>query len=117
MISATSGRACTHAQRIEVAIQQSEKMHPGFRKYVEKERVHPVAEHAAWAEGCAASWTEELYARYFKTVQAPAGNHHHDRRPDQPSTGLVIGAMHSAFHAIADIDRRERERSVTQRSA
>jgi monoamine oxidase len=96
-----------HAARIEAAIAQGEKIHPGYGKYVEG------AVSISWARmnhmcGCAVRWTPELQAQYFKTVQAPAGNHY--LLGDQVSyhPGWQESAVHSAFHAIADIDRRVR---------
>jgi monoamine oxidase len=101
-----------HAQRIETSIEQAEKLHPGFRKYVEKSVSIPW-QNMQHMQGCAASWTPELYAQYFRTVQAPAGNHYMIGDQISYSPGWQVGAMHSAFHAISDIDRREREQRVT----
>jgi monoamine oxidase len=106
----------THAQRLEAAIRQGEKLHPGYRGYVEKGVSIPW-QNMNHMQGCAPSWTPELMAQYFKTIQAPVGNHYLVGDQVSYSPGWQVGAMHSAFHAIADIDRRERERSVTRASA
>ena len=94
-------------QRIEAAIQQGEKLHPGYRTYVENGVSIP------WHRmnhmlGCSARWDEDTRARCFKRLQAPVGNHY--LMGDQLSyhSGWQEGAIHSAYHAIADIDRRVR---------
>jgi len=97
----------THAQRIETAIVQGEKLHPGYRGYLE----HGVS--IAWKNmnhlmGCAAIWDEALRARYFKLLQEPAGNHYMIGDQISYEAGWQEGAIHSAYHAIADIDRRVR---------
>jgi monoamine oxidase len=108
--------AMSHAQRIEAAIMQGEKLHPGYRSHVEKGVSIPW-QNMNHMQGCAAEWTDELLAQHFGTIQAPAGNHYLMGDQVSYSPGWQIGAMHSAFHAITDIDRRERERSVTTPSA
>jgi monoamine oxidase len=97
----------SHAERLEVAIKQGERIHPDYRKHVE----HGVS--VPWHRmnhmlGCSASWTEELFTQWFKVLQAPAGRHY--LMGDQMSyhPGWQEGAIHSAFHAITDIDRRVR---------
>jgi monoamine oxidase len=95
----------THAQRIELAIRQGERIHPGYGKFVE----HAVS--IPWHRmnhmlGCSPLWNEELHAQWFKRLQTPVGRHY--LMGDQMSyhPGWQEGAMHSAFHAIADIDQR-----------
>jgi monoamine oxidase len=105
--------AMSHAARIEAAIQQGEKLHPGYRSQVE----HGVSvpwQNMNHMQGCAAEWDEALYAQYFRTVQAPVGNHYMIGDQISYSPGWQEGAMHSAHHALADISRRERERNVTR---
>jgi monoamine oxidase len=97
-----------HAARLELAIQQGEKIHPGYRDYVE----HGVS--VAWCRmnhmlGCAPNWTDSLRANWFKKLQAPFGNHYVIGDQVSYHPGWQEGAMHSAFHALADIDRRSRE--------
>jgi monoamine oxidase len=98
----------TPAQRIDLAIRQGEKVHPGYARFVE----HGVS--VAWHRmnhmlGCAAAWSESLRSQWFKTLQAPTGNHYliGDQISMLPS--WQEGAVQSAFFAIADIDRRVRE--------
>ena len=95
------------ADRFKLAIAQGEKIHPGYGSYVES------GVSVAWHQmnhmlGCAAQWDEELWKRWFKTLQTPVGNHY--LMGDQVSyhPGWQEGAMASAHHAIADIDARER---------
>jgi monoamine oxidase len=97
----------SHAERIEAAIVQGEKLHPGYRGYLE----HGVS--IAWKNmnhimGCAAIWDEALRDRYFRLLQAPAGNHYMIGDQISYEAGWQEGAIHSSYHAIADIDRRVR---------
>lgn len=97
----------THAERLELAIRQGERIHPKYRQYVEQgisiswHRMNHML-------GCSSRWTEELLAQWFKRLQAPVGRHY--LMGDQLSyhPGWQEGAIHSAFHAVADIDRRVR---------
>jgi monoamine oxidase len=93
--------------RIKLAIEQGSKVHPDYGKYVE------TGVTVAWHQmnhmlGCAAQWEEELYKRWFTTLQKPIGSHY--LMGDQVSyhPGWQEGAIASAHHAIADIDARER---------
>ena len=95
------------ADRFKLAIAQGEKIHPGYGSYVE------TGVSVAWHQmnhmlGCAAQWDEELWKKWFKTLQTPVGNHY--LMGDQVSyhPGWQEGAMASAHFAIADIDARER---------
>jgi monoamine oxidase len=95
------------ADRIKLAIEQGSKIHPDYGKHVE------TGVTIAWHQmnhmlGCAAQWDEELYKRWFATLQAPIGSHY--LMGDQVSyhPGWQEGAIASAHHAIADIDARER---------
>ena len=102
---------CRLAQQL--AIQQAEKLHPGYGSYVEYGVSIP------WARmnnmlGCAAAWTVALRGQWFKLLQAPSGNHYIIGDQMSYLPGWQEGAMYSAFHALADIDRRERQ---TARSA
>lgn len=101
----------TPAQRIELAIQQGEKLHPGYRNYVENGVSIP------WHRmnhmlGCSAQWDEESRARWFKRLQAPVGGHYLIGDQLSYHSGWQEGAIHSAFYAIADVDRRVREATV-----
>jgi len=95
------------AERIELAIRQGEKLHPAYRTYVES------GVSVAWHRmnhmlGCAAHWTDELRAKWLERLRAPLGGHYMvgDQVSDHPA--WQEGAMQTALHAIADIDRRER---------
>jgi monoamine oxidase len=95
------------AERIERAISQGEKIHPQYRSYIEN------GVSVAWHQmnhmlGCAATWNEDLYRRWFARLQAPVGNHYLMGDQISMHPGWQEGAIHSALHAIADIDRRER---------
>ena len=98
----------THPQRLQLAIQQAEKLHPGFGNYVETGVSIP------WVRmnnmlGCAAAWSIELRDQWYKLLQAPTGNHYIIGDQMSYLPGWQEGAMYSAFHALADIDLRERQ--------
>lgn len=100
----------THEQRLELAIVQGEKLHPGYRSYIE----HGVS--VPWIRmnnmlGCAAAWTEPLRERWFNLLRTPVGNHYIIGDQMSYLPGWQEGAMYSAWHALADIDRREREKT------
>ena len=97
----------TPAQRIEAAIQQGEKLHPGYRSYVE----HGVS--IPWHRmnhmlGCSARWDDSVRDQWFKRLQAPVGAHYLIGDQLSYHSGWQEGAIHSAYHAIADIDKRVR---------
>ena len=99
------------ADRLELAIQQGEKIHPQYRNYVEN------GVSIAWHQmnhmlGCAAQWDEPLHTRWFKTLQTPVGNHYLIGDQVSYHPGWQEGAMASAHHAIADIDQRVRAQGV-----
>jgi monoamine oxidase len=100
----------SNEQRLEAASLQGEKLHPGYRGFIE----HGVS--VPWIRmnnmlGCAAQWTDALRDRWFNLLRTPVGNHY--LIGDQMSylPGWQEGAIYSAWHALADIDRREREKA------
>jgi monoamine oxidase len=100
----------SNEQRLEAALDQGEKLHPGYRSYAEQ------GVSVCWARmnhmlGCAAAWTDELRRRWFELLRSPVGSHY--LIGDQMSylTGWQEGAIASAWHALSDIDRRERTTS------
>ncbi|HEY0681040.1 MAG TPA: FAD-dependent oxidoreductase [Steroidobacter sp.] len=97
----------THQQRLDLAIQQGEKIHPGYRGYIEN-GVSICWHRMNHMLGCASQWSEPLRTQYFKRLQQPVG--HHYMIGDQASyhPGWQEGAIHSAFHALTDIDQRVR---------
>ena len=95
------------AERLETAIRQAEKVHPDYRRFVE----HGVS--VAWGrmphvEGCPVLWTDALRAAHFETLQRPAGRHYLVGDQISYLPGWQEGAVASAYHAIRDIDARER---------
>ncbi|HEU5135278.1 MAG TPA: FAD-dependent oxidoreductase [Steroidobacteraceae bacterium] len=95
------------AERIKLAVAQGSKIHPDYGKYVE------TGVTVAWHQmnhmlGCAAQWDQELYKRWFKTLQAPVGSHYLVGDQVSYHPGWQEGAIASAHFAIADIDARER---------
>ncbi len=96
------------AERLELVIQNGEKIHPGYRDYVETGVTVP------WHRmnhlmGCTAQWTEEARRHYFDTLQRPAGRHYLIGCQISYHPGWQEGAVSSAHHALADLDRRVRE--------
>ena len=96
------------AERIEQALVQGEKVHPGYRQHVER------GVSVAWSRmnhilGCSALWTAEARRNELPTLQSPVGRHY--MMGDQVSyhPGWQEGAIHSAYHVLRDIERREQE--------
>lgn len=95
------------AARLEAAIRQGEKIHPGYRQYIETGVSIP------WHRmnnmlGCSSEWDEELRAKHFARIQAPAGRHYMIGDQVSYHPGWQQGAMHSALRAVSDIDKRVR---------
>ncbi len=93
------------ADRIKLAIQQGEKIHPGYGSYVE------TGVTVAWHQmnhmlGCAAQWDEALFKKWFTKLQTPVGSHYLIGDQVSYHPGWQEGAIASAHHAIADIDAR-----------
>lgn len=100
--------AMSHAQRLELAMHQGEKLHPGYRGYVEN------GVSVSWhgmnhIRGCSARWTEELRRQWFERLQRPHGHHYVVGDQISYHPGWQEGAIHSAFYALSDIDKRVRE--------
>lgn len=96
------------AQRVELALSQGERIHPHYRRFVGR------GVSVAWHRmnhmlGCSAVWSESALRNHFARLQNPAGRHY--MMGDQISyhPGWQEGAIQSAYHALRDIDRRERE--------
>lgn len=99
--------AMPHAERVEAAILQGEKIHPDYRRHIE------CGVSIAWHRmnhmlGCAPDWTDELRSKWFAGLQAPAGRHYMIGDQVSYHPGWQQGAMQSALLAIRDIDRRVR---------
>ncbi len=91
--------------RIELALAQGSKVHPAYRDQME----NGVA--VCWHRmnhmlGCSARWTEALRAEWYERLQAPAGNHWLIGDQISYHPGWQEGAVHSAFHALADLGQR-----------
>jgi monoamine oxidase len=103
--------ALSDAARIELALRQAEKLHPGYSSYVESGVSIPWSR-IRHVEGCAALWSDELRARYFSVLQQPVGGHYLIGDQMSYQAGWQEGAIQAAFYALADIDRRERAKSA-----
>jgi monoamine oxidase len=95
------------AERFKLAIQQGEKIHPGYGSHVE------AGVSIAWHQmnhmlGCAAQWDEKLYKQWFKTLQTPVGDHYLVGDQVSYHPGWQEGAIASAHFAVANIDARLR---------
>ena len=80
-------------------------MHPDYRRYIEAASAWraPDEPHAPVARPNGPSCT-----RNGSALQAPVGSHYLIGDQVSLHPGWQEGAIHSALHAIADIDRRER---------
>jgi monoamine oxidase len=95
------------AERLDAAIRQGQKIHPDYREHVETGVSIP------WHRmnnllGCAAEWEPEARAQHFARIQAPFGRHYMIGDQVSYHSGWQQGAMHSALHAVKDIDSRVR---------
>lgn len=97
----------TPAERIALAIENGENIHTGYGSHVENGVT--VAWHRMnYLMGCTAQWTEEARQRYFQTLQRPTGRHYLIGDQISYHPGWQEGAISSAHHALADLDRRVR---------
>jgi monoamine oxidase len=104
----------TPAARLEAAIEQGEKVHPGcYRKNVET-GVSVPWHRMNYMLGCSSEWTPEARQQHFARIQAPAGGHYMIGDQVSYHPGWQQGAMHSALHAVADIDKRARAEKVVK---
>ena len=99
------------AARIEAALAQGEKVHPDYRQLVGR------GISVAWYRmnhvlGCSTRWTDEAMRDHFATLQNPTGRHYMVGDQISHHPGWQEGAIQSAYHALRDIDRRERETGV-----
>jgi monoamine oxidase len=101
------------AERLEAAIQQGEKIHPDYRSHIET-GVSVVWHRMNNMLGCAAEWQPEQREKYFARIQAPCGRHYMIGDQVSYHSGWQQGAMHSAWHAVKDIDARVRSELATK---
>ncbi|MEQ8860574.1 MAG: FAD-dependent oxidoreductase [Pseudomonadales bacterium] len=95
------------AERIELAIQNGEKIHPNYRRHVEN-GVSVAWHRMNYQMGCTAQWTEQARRDYFATLQQPSGRHYLIGDQISYHPGWQEGAISSAHHAMADLDQRVR---------
>ena len=96
------------AQRIDLALSQGERIHPQYRRFVGR------GVSVAWHRmnhmlGCSAVWSESALRNHFERLQKPAGRHYMIGDQISYHPGWQEGAIQSAYHALRDIDWRERE--------
>jgi monoamine oxidase len=58
--------------------------------------------------GCTAQWTEEARRHYYPILQQPTGRHYLIGDQISYHPGWQEGAVSSAHHALANLDRRVR---------
>jgi monoamine oxidase len=101
------------AERLEAALRQGEKIHPDYRSHAET-GVSVVWHRMNNMLGCAAEWRPEEREKYFARIQAPFGRHYMIGDQVSYHSGWQQGAMHSAWHAVKDIDARVRSELVAK---
>jgi monoamine oxidase len=95
------------AERLELIIRNGERIHPGYRNYVE----HGVSvpwHRMNYMMGCTSQWTEAARRDYFQVLQEPVGRHYLIGDQISYHPGWQEGALGSAHHAMADLDSRVR---------
>lgn len=97
----------TPGERLDVAITQGERVHPGYRSYIENGVSVP------WHRmnhmlGCAARWRPEDRQVHYARLQQPVGSHYMVGDQISYHPGWQEGAVRSAHFALADIDRQIR---------
>lgn len=93
------------AARLEAAIAQGEKIHPGYGGMVEK------GLSVAWSKvpymfGCSAEWSDAARAQHYPTLVAAEGAHYMVGDQISFHGGWQEGAIRSAHRVIEDIARR-----------
>jgi monoamine oxidase len=95
------------AERLHIAREQGEKLHPGFARYVE----HGLAigwERMEFAQG---GWANEDHPRFLANAQVlakPQGRFHVAGDHITMWSGWQEGAILAAWHAVTAIDRQTR---------
>ncbi|EKE76209.1 amine oxidase [Gallaecimonas xiamenensis 3-C-1] len=102
--------AMTPDQRLKAALAQGSKVHPDYAQYMEN-GVTVCWQRMNHMLGCSSYWPEALLADGFKRLQAPAGRHYMVGDQISFHPGWQEGAIRSAWHALADIERREGQRA------
>ena len=117
---ARNSRGLPPAERIKLAIQQGEKIHPGYGNYVES------GVSIAWHQmnhmlGCAAQWDEALCKQWFARLQTARRQPLPDGRPGELSPRLAgrrhrFGAFRHRRHRCARA-RRQRGGGMKRRNS
>jgi monoamine oxidase len=92
-------------ERLREAIRQGKKIHPDYDKYIES-GVSVPWQRMNHMLGCGTVWAEEDRAVHYARLQQPAGRHYLVGDQVSLHPGWQEGAIRSAHHALADIDRR-----------
>jgi monoamine oxidase len=95
------------AERLELAIQNGERIHPGYRQHVES-GVSVAWHRMNYMMGCTTQWTDAARQSFFSTLQQPVGRHYLIGDQISYHPGWQEGAVSSAHFAMADVDRRVR---------
>lgn len=105
-------------ERLKLAVAQGEKLHPEYGRHVES-GVSVVWHRMNHILGSVVDWRGDLCERWFTRLRAPVGAHYLIGDQVSQHAGWQEGAVHAAFHAIADIDSRvrsEQPRRMTSRA-
>ena len=95
----------TPAERLKSAIAQGEKIHPGYRDYVES-AVSVPWQRMNHIMGCTAEWNHELRDTYFNLLQQPAGRHYLIGDQISYHPGWQEGALSSAHWTLRHLNDR-----------
>ncbi len=95
------------AERLSIAREQGERLHPGYAKYVE----HGIAIGWENMEFARCGWVDEMdagFSQHSKILAEPQGRFHLAGDQITVPVGLAGGSLVAAHHAVGNIDRQVR---------
>ena len=95
----------SHAQRMETAISQGERIHPNYRQYIES-GVSICWQRMNHMLGCGSMWQEQDIPNHFRLLQQPVGRHFMVGDQMALLPGWQEGAIRSSWLALEHIERQ-----------
>lgn len=101
----------TPQERVDLVIAEGSKIHPNYGDYVESAVSVPWYR-MNFMMGCGAEWTEQARAQYFHLLQNPDRRHYLIGDQISYHTSWQEGAVSSAHHALAQLNKRVSEEGL-----